>query len=149
MKGTIIAVLVVVVSLVTIPIVTQAAHDAQVNDYSENFANVNTGVGETDATVTLTYDHFHSDCTDITVTSDNASDTPACANYNDTNRTVRVSGLQESATRTLTVNYEIDALSSYGGASSLLGLVPLVWVAGAIILALAIVVGSRRRESGI
>ena len=130
------AVLAVVVSLVTIPIVTSVVHDAQAAPASDSFT-VATGTGQTSATVTLSRPHIHADTTHMSATSDNQNDSPNVTSYNPSTRQVTVVGLAQSATRTLTVHYETDALAAFPAAGAILGMVPLLWVAGAIVLAMA------------
>jgi beta-lactamase regulating signal transducer with metallopeptidase domain len=137
------AVLAVVVALVTIPIVTSVVHDAQAAPASDQFS-VTTGTGQTSATVTLSRPHFHNDTTHISVTSNNQNDNPSVTAYNPSTRQVTVGGLAPSATRTLTVRYEVDAMEGFPGAAAILGMVPLLWVAGAIVLAVAMLVIGRR-----
>jgi len=136
------AVVAVVVSLLTIPVVSTVAHNAQAAPAAEQFA-VTTGTGQTSATVILSQPHIHADTTHMSATSDNPGDSPSVTAYNPSTRQATVVGLAPSATRTLTVHYEIDALGDFPGAGALLGMAPLLWVGGAIALAVAmLVIGS-------
>jgi hypothetical protein len=137
------AVLAVVVALVTIPIVTSVVHNAQAAPAAEEFA-VTTGTGQTSAAVTLSRPHIHADTTHMSATSNNQDDSPSVTAYNPSTRQVTVVGLAPSATRTLTVYYETDALADFPGAGALLEMAPLLWVAGAIALAVAMLVMGRR-----
>jgi hypothetical protein len=137
------AVLAVVVAIITVSIISNVVHDAQVAPASDQFS-VTTGTGQTSATVTISRSHFHNDTTHMSVTSSNQNDNPSVTAYNPSTRQVTVGGLAPSATRTLTVRYEVDAMAGFPGAAALLGMVPLLWVAGAIVLAVAILVIGRR-----
>jgi hypothetical protein len=136
------AVLAVVVALVTIPIVTSVVHDARAASVSEQFA-VTTGTGQTSATVTISQPHIHADTTHLSAASDNQNDSPSVTAYDPSTRRVTVGGLAPSATRTLTIRYEADALADFPGAGALLEMTPLLWVAGAIVLAVAMLVIGR------
>ena len=128
------AVITVVVGLVLAPTVLNSVHDAQSDPKTETFS-VTTGASQTTADVTLSTPHFHNDTTHITVSSDNTNDSPTVDAYDPNTKTVTVGGLAASASRTLTVNYEIDAMANYSGAGDILGLVPLLFIVGLLALA--------------
>jgi len=135
MKGLLTAVLLVVIGLVMAPIVFDAVHDAVCDKTSETFA-VTTATGETTASVVLTNDHYHTDSvTHITVTSDNAADSPTAQSYTSATRTLVVGGLVEAATRNLTVQYEVAALTNYPGTEAVATLIPMLYVVGIFLLA--------------
>ena len=129
------AVVTLVFGMVLAPTVLGAVHDTATDAATDTFSGVTTGASETTKTVTLSKDHYHSDTTHITVSSDNANDSPTVDAYDPNTRQVTVGGLAASATRTLTVGYEVDALASYAGASSILGLIPLLFIVGLLALA--------------
>lgn len=131
----VVIVIAVVIGLSLMPVVVTSTHDAGASGRSDVFNGVATGAGETSKNVTLTQPHFHTDCTHITITSSLGTDNPTCGAYNASTRTVTVNGLTASATRNLTVNYEVDALASFAGAGAILKLVPLVFIGGLIVLA--------------
>lgn len=134
MKSVLVAVILVVVALVLSPLVFDQVHDVQSDPASEVFA-VSTGTGETTATVTLSKAHFHNDTTHITVSSDNSNDTPTVNSYDPNTKQVTIGGLAASATRNLTVGYEIDALAAYPGSSAIAGLIPLLFIVGVMLMA--------------
>lgn len=135
----VVSLIMVVVLLIMFPMVLDATHDLQTDDQTQTFAAVATGAGVVEADVVLTYDLFSDTIASVTsVTSDNVADTPAASAWTGATNTLTVDGLAESDTRTLTVTYEYDGLTSYSGMSSLAGLTPLLlWFA-----VLAVLIGS-------
>ncbi len=140
MKAILGAVILVVIALILAPVVFSQAHDVQTDPRSQVFAGVTTGLQVTTADVVTTYTHFHINSVQhIGVTSDNVADTPVAATYVSATKTVHVTGLANAGTRTLTVTYETDALANYAGASAIMGLLPLIYIVGVIMLAAGIV----------
>jgi len=92
--------------------VTEGIYDF-ITDVREDTFTVTTGVGSTNATVQL----FKAIYDDDTNTS-----------YNATNRNLVVTGLSENITRTLTVNYDIDALSNSAAVATLVSKFDLIWL---------------------
>jgi len=129
------AVILVVIGLVMAPLVFDQVHDTQADPKQETFS-VTTATGETSADVVTAEEHFHKDsCTHITITSDNAADSPTCSSYTSATKTLTVGGLAEATSRTLTVTYEIDALANYPGSRAIAGLIPLLYIVGILGLA--------------
>lgn len=77
-------------------------------DTTETF-NVETA-DVTAANVTLAYDLFQAVTAEvISVTSDNAGDTPVANEYTEATQVLNVDGLSENTTRVLTVNYYAES----------------------------------------
>lgn len=105
MQKVVLGVLMLIIGLLMISGILPDVIDMTVSeDYDENFS-VNTGVGETSAICTLTYDNYYGDLTDMSVSSTSSSDTAAITDYNDTNKQTTVSGLAASTSRILTIGY--------------------------------------------
>lgn len=128
----------VAILMIVFPIIMTATHDLQTDDQADAFEAVVTGVGETAADVVLTIDLYSDDTEHVlSITSDNENDTPVAGTYTAATNTLNVTGLNADDTRTLTVEYETDALTDYTGMSALVGMTPLlIWVS-----ILAIVIG--------
>ena len=140
--GVLSGVIVLVVTLILIPVVIDSTHDFQTSP-AVYATSVTTAKRGTTATVTLDAGHYYSDeCREITVTSDNSSDSPACSSYVGGTRVLTVEGLAAYDSRTLTVSYITDALGDFAGANALAGLIPLLVVVGAVVGAGAIIVRS-------
>lgn len=75
MQNVFLGILMLIMGLMMISGVLPDVIDSTVSEsYDENFS-VNTGVGETSAICTLTYDNYYGDLTDMSVSSTSASDT--------------------------------------------------------------------------
>jgi len=103
--------------------------DVASESYSEPFS-VATGVGVTNTTQTLTYDHYYTDLTGLTASSDNVSDTPVVMAYNEDTKLTTVAGLAASDSRILTINYVREARQQFTGFSAFLRILPFIMIAG-------------------
>jgi len=128
------AVIVVVIGLIMAPLVFDQVHDVQTDKKSESFS-VTTTTGETSTTVTLSEDHYYTTTQEMSVTSDNAADSPSITSYDPDTRQVTVGGLAEATSRTLTITYLIDALKDFPGSKAISGLIPLLYIVGILGLA--------------
>ena len=120
--------------------------DTVTEDYAENF-DVDTGVGETSSTETLSYQHYHEDLTDLTVESTNTNDTPLVTNYDEDTYGVTVAGLEASASRVLTINYLREGYQQYTGFSTFVRLLPFLVIVG-LVIAFIWQMFKHRRERG-
>ena len=128
-KGTsvIVGLIMVAVLFVIFPIVMDSTHELQTDVYVQSEAGVTTGVGETAADVVLTKALWDDDTAHVSsVTSDEVTDTPVKGTYTAGTKTLNVTGLAESKTRTLTITYEYDGLTTYTGMGALVGVAPLL-----------------------
>ncbi len=124
--------------------VSEATYDYRTNLQEDTFT-VATGAGEVSDNVSLTHVLYDNDTSTITILSNDADDAPAFSSYNTTTRALEVSGLADSTNRTLTVSYDINALSAWSGVSAFADRMNLIWYLGIVaFLVIAIVVMWRR-----
>jgi len=100
--------------------------------------NVTTGASVTSANLTLAQDLYNDDTVNASVTSNLTSDAPVPSTYTASTNVLLVTGLDDSATRQLTVTYSVDALTDYWGAALGSRTIPLF----IILAALGIIGGS-------
>ena len=120
----------IVIAMVVFPIIMSSTHDVQTDNRTELFAGVVTGGGETSANVTLTKQLYNDDVAYVTsITSSLITDVPVASSYNSGTKALTVGGLTAASSRTLTVNYENNALVDYTGMGAVVGITPLlIWV---------------------
>ncbi len=119
----------VLLLLIATPFVFVAIDDAITQEYSQSVSGVATGAGEYAANVTLGRSLYNNDAQSVTgISSNTSSDTPAAASYNSVSKALEVSGLDESITRTLTVEFTIDSTTLPTGAATFLTLLRWFWV---------------------
>ena len=128
----------IAIVMVVFPIIMAATHDVQSDNQTQVFAGVVTGAGETSANVTLTYELYNDAVAYVTsITSSLETDVPVASSYNSATKALTVGGLTAASTRTLTVNYENEALVNFTGMDAIVGITPLlIWVS-----IIAVVVG--------
>ncbi|OGO00999.1 MAG: hypothetical protein A2Y58_03240 [Chloroflexi bacterium RBG_13_51_52] len=108
MKSIIIAFAAILLTI-ALPFVYQSIDDALTEDYEQSFAGVSTSAGAFASNVTLGRSIYRDDSAAVSeITSNISSDTPSAASYNSVSRALEVGGLEESAARTLVINYAID-----------------------------------------
>ncbi|GEM_PF-6568392 len=114
---------------------------------------VTTGIAETSATVTLTYKNYPGNTNGITVTSSEPADIPVVSTYNDDQKTVLITGLDNNNTRNLTVSYRYNAKAdefesrwdhtivsdAFSGLAELMGGIAKMTASSLLIIALALV----------
>ena len=127
------------IAFVMFPMVLDGADDIKSDDQTDTFASCSTGVGETTYDVVLTKDLLDDVVTNVTsITSTlSGTDSPTAQTYVASTDTLTVAGLAASGTRTLTVNYEADALSGYTGLDSMVNFGPLIIFMGIIVASVA------------
>jgi len=125
----VIGLIMIAVLMVIFPIVMSSTHDLQTDEYTQ-VAEVTTGVGVTAGDVVLTYAAWNdSNSSVISVVSSEETDTPVIGTYTAATKTLNITGLAESLTRNITLVYEHDALTSFTGMGSLVGITPLLlWI---------------------
>jgi len=129
----IVGIIMVAIMFIIFPIVMDASHELQTDVYTQTESDVTTGSGETAADVVLDEALWDDSTTHIdSITSDNGSDTPVAGTYTAATKTLNVTGLAESSTRTLTITYEYDALTDYTGMGELVAVAPLLLFLGVI-----------------
>lgn len=137
-------IILVSVLLFLLPI-TGAIYDFR-TDVEEDTFNWATNATLTTANVVLQEPVYDDDTDTIEISSDIAGDAPAFSAYNTTTRVLDITGLAVSENRTLTVEYDTNALSDNAALDTLLGWVPYIWlmmVCGLPIAALYIIIRGR------
>ncbi len=115
--------------------------EAQTDEQEDNFGAEVTAPGTTTADVVLTAPLYGEELTNIvSITSTLGTDVPLATDYTPLTRTLEVSGLDDDASRTLTVTYLFGALGDYVGVGTFLGLTPLLVGIGAVIIIVAAMV---------
>ncbi len=136
MQKVILAIVGLVVGLMLVATLLPDVVDEAASDpYSENY-NVSTGAGVTNTTEELSYEHYYSDLTELSASSDNENDTPVVMSYNENTYDVVVDGLEASASRVLTVSYVREANQQYTGFSAFLRMIPFICIIGLVVTAL-------------
>lgn len=107
--------------------VTEGIYDFR-TDVEENAFAVTTGVGETAANVTLLTALYDDDYSEAAVTSNITSDIPAMSSYNTTTRALAVNGLTANTSRTITVEYDVYALTDANAVDTFLDWFPYIWI---------------------
>jgi hypothetical protein len=130
MQKVILAIVALVVGLLLIVwVFVPTTEDAMTEAYSEPF-DVTTGPGVTNATETLSYEHFPGDLTDLTADSDNDDDNPVVMRYDEDTYDVLVAGLQASDSRILTINYVRPKGQEFVGVTGFYRMMPFLLVVG-------------------
>lgn len=129
----IVGIIMVAVMFIIFPIVMDSAHALQTEEYTQEEAAVETGVGETSADVVLD-EELWSDSVDnvVSIASDDETDTPVAGSYAAATQTLTVTGLTAETTRALTIFYKTDALTDYTGMGAIVAVAPLLLFLGVI-----------------
>ncbi len=105
--------------------ITNAVYDFRTDVREDAFA-VTTASGVTSANTTLLKPVFDNDTHTIGYLS-SISETPVFSTYNTTTRQLLTTGLTAASTRTLTVNYDTNALTHSTALNALLNWWPFFW----------------------
>ena len=105
--------------------ITSAVYDFR-TDVREDAFSVDTAAAGTTANVTLIKAVYDNDTNTIGYVS-SIAETPVYSSYNTTSRQLLTSGLTGSTTRTLTVNYDTNALTHSGAIDTLIDWWPFIW----------------------
>lgn len=122
--GVAIGVISIAIMFIVFPILLSGAHTIQTDEVTQVFEDVETTDG-TSATLTLTQALYATRASDVLSASGGVGDTITVSTVPAATRIV-VGGLATSATRDITVVYEIDALTDYTGLSAIVGIAPLI-----------------------
>jgi hypothetical protein len=121
----------VAICFIVFPILLTSAHDVQTDQAVRTTTGVVTTTGS-DATITLATALFKTRAADVIgVSSSESGDTPTLSAVVNGTQVV-IGGLATSATRTLNVTYEYDALTDYTGLSSIVSVSPLIIFIGVL-----------------
>jgi len=107
--------------------VTEGIYDFRTDVREDNFT-VLTAAGVTNSTVQLFTNIYDDDVSTIDLSSNDGDDTPTYSSYNSTTRNLVVIGLSANTTRTLTVFYDIDALTESAAVGNLLDMIDFLWI---------------------
>lgn len=126
-------IIMVAVMFVLFPIVMDASHELQTDAYEQVEANVVTGAMETDADVVLDRALWGGATANVlSITSDEVTDVPVANTYTGATNTLNIRGLAADDTRTLTITYEVDALTDYTGMGQMVAVAPLLLFMGVL-----------------
>ena len=122
--GVAIGIIAIAIMFIVFPIVLDGSHTIQTDEVTQVFEDVETTSG-TAATLTLTQGLYKTRAQDVVSASGGEGDTITVSTVAAATRIV-VGGLETSATRDITVVYEIDALTDYTGLGAIVGIAPLI-----------------------
>lgn len=105
--------------------ITAAIYDFR-TDVREDEFSVDTAVGVTTTNTTLIKTLFDNDTNTIGYLS-TISETPVYSSYDTTTRELKTAGLTANTTRTLTVNYDTNALTHSTAINNLIDWWPFIW----------------------
>lgn len=107
--------------------VTAGVYDFR-TDVKTDTSYQSTGVGVTTANVTLVKAVYDDDQSTISIISNDASDTPTVVDYHSTTRLLDIGGLAASSDRTLSISYDIDALTASDAIGTFLDNIGWIWL---------------------
>ncbi len=107
--------------------ITDAVYNFRTDVREDTFISA-TAAGDTTANVTLFKPVYLNDTSTIDLLSSLSSDTPTYSSYNITTRLLGVSGLTSNVSRTLTVDYDVDALNASSALNTILDKIPWIWI---------------------
>ena len=121
--GVAIGIIMIAISFVVFPIIMDASDQILAPEKTQSLT-VPTASGVTTATLTLADGVYENDKANVTLSSNNANDTPVVSSAS--GKTVVVTGLEASSTRIMNVNYASTALDNYTGLSAIVKVAPLI-----------------------
>lgn len=131
-----------------LPAMLLSIDDFRLNEQEDPF-NVTTGAGTTSQGVGLSQSLFGNDTIHASVSSNLTTDAPIAYSYTSANQTLLVTGLTASASRRLTITYDIDALGDYWGAGTATRVWPLLLIFGGLaVIVAAVYVALESRKGG-
>lgn len=135
MSKVIMAILGIVMLFLMMPIVMTSLHGFQTDEYTQIEVGVVTGGGDTDTEVTLDYELWQDEIQYVnSVSSNETGDSGASADsYVSATQVLTIDGLAVSTTRTLTIDFDTEALEGYTGLSELTSFAPMLIVMVGII----------------
>ena len=120
-------IIVVVVALLFMLPFGQAVYDFR-TDVREDEFDITTAAGVTTANATLVKPIYDDDYQTISILSDLSTDNATFVSYNATTRVVNIAQLTASQTRTLTISYDINALSDNTALDLFLDQLPWIYI---------------------
>ncbi len=119
-------VLVTSVLLFMLP-VNEAIRDYRTYVKTDSFTSP-TAPAITTANVTLTKALYDNDTSSFVLSSDLSTDVPVFSSYNGTTRALMVAGLSDNTTRILTIDYEVNSLTTWASVGTLMDKLPMIWL---------------------
>ena len=107
--------------------IADAIYEFRTNIQEDIFTS-DTAVGQTTENVTLSHVLYDNDTQTIDLLSSLSTDSPTYASYNGTTRQMGLSGLTDNTTRTLTVSYDVTALTGGEAINTVVDVFPLIWL---------------------
>lgn len=118
-----------VILILLLPASILAIDQFRLDDQSDPF-NVTTGAGVTSTSVTLSQDLYGDETSNIDVSSNITGDAPIASSYNSNTHALTITGLQESESHQLTVDYKIDRMGDYFAAGTGAKILPVLLILG-------------------
>ncbi len=104
------------VIILLLPSTVPSIQDFRSESFTEAQGSITTAAGITSANVTLTQDLFDDATSEIvSITSSDATDIPLATTYTAASNKLLVIGLNDDASRTLTIVYKIGTLTDFWG----------------------------------
>lgn len=123
-----------------------AVNATRMVDFQEQH-DITTAAAETTADVVLSQDLYGDKTSNVNVTSDLSTDAPIAFTYVSDTQTLTINGLDDDATRRLTLTYKIDNLDDFLGLGIAIKVWPTFLILGVIgIIVAAVYTGTRRGE---
>jgi hypothetical protein len=122
--GVAIGVISIAIMFIVFPIVLDSSHTIQTDQETQTVTDVVTTSG-TSATLTLTQALFKARVADVVSLSGGVGDTITVSTIPAGTKVV-IGGLATSATRDVTIVYDVDALTDYTGLGAIVGIAPLI-----------------------
>jgi hypothetical protein len=120
---------------------TDELKDFRTDVYTNNYTNVDTGAGVTNASVTLSRELWRENTDEVvSIASNNTNDVPVAEGYVTASQLLYIKGLEANSSRNFTVQYNIDDLEEYSGLSEISGLSPLILFLAFIGVILALII---------
>jgi hypothetical protein len=113
-----------------------------ITDDAEESFSVTTGVGETEAIVTLSEAHYPGDTSDLSAESDSSTDTAVIImDYDSATREVTLGSLAEDLTRVVTVSYLAEGNDDFDYINDVAKIIVVFIVIALLVLAVRTVIG--------
>jgi len=117
----------VVVALLWMLPMSQAIYDYRTDVRDDEFT-VTTAVAVSTGTATLVKPVYDDDYQTISILSDLSTDNVTFVSYNTTTRLVSIAQLTPDSDRSLTISYDVDALTNNTALNLFLNIIPFIWI---------------------
>ena len=123
--GVAIGIIGIAIMFIVFPIILDGSHTIQTDQVTQVIEGVETGLGVSTATITITEPLYMTRAQDVVSASGGAGDTITVSTV-PSGTVLVIGGLAAEATRDVTVVYEVDALTDYTGLGAIVGIAPLI-----------------------